>query len=187
MCSMKDERGLQHRCSNEDPTPYIIVTRQHCRCCLDTSSILCQKLVQAKHSQQESKLGGPWHTCGWKEPSGHLQSTWLHQISGKELEAGLAAWPDLQPWGLNVAAVGVRGGLGPTGSLDMKVADGWQMTSALGRFGGNPDLSKKGCHVKAERLNDVFMLPLTIIQYFLKTTSGCIFRLKKLFFQRCPP
>lgn len=61
--------------------------------------------------------------CGWKEPSGHLQSTWLHQISGKELEAVSAAWPDLQPWGLNAAAVGVRGSLGPAGSLE--VAEGW--------------------------------------------------------------
>lgn len=126
-------------------------------CCLDTSSIFCPKLMQTRHPQQESKLGGPQHMCGWKEPSGQLQSTWLHQISGKELEAGSAAWPELQPWGLNTAAVGVCGALGPAGSLHSRLAEQWlggagsmaepPVTSALRRFGGSPDLSKKGCNV----------------------------------------
>lgn len=54
--------------------------------------------------------------------------------------------------------------------------------SALGRFGGGPGLSKKGCNVKAERLNDIMVLLLTIIQYFLKNSSGCIFSTGKNFF-----
>lgn len=79
-------------------------------------------------------------------------------------------WGPWQSWASRElgGSRGVAGWCGRTAELPM--------TSALGRCGGSPDLSKKGCHVEAERLKDVFLLLLTIIQYFLKTTSGCIFR-----------
>jgi len=72
---------------------------------------LCPKLLQTRHLQEESKLRGPQRVCSWKELLGQLRPTWLHQISGEELEASLAAWSELQLWGLNTAAVEVYAAL----------------------------------------------------------------------------
>lgn len=66
------------------------------------------------------------------------------------MEAGSAAWPELQPGGLTAAAVGVCGALGPAGWQSCDSPAEPPATAALGRFGGSPDLSEKGCNAKAE-------------------------------------
>lgn len=92
-CSMKNEWGLQCRCSNQDLTLYIIVISQCCWVLLEYTIHFVPKAHANQVFPTRFKTGGvPSKQCGWKKLLGQLQSLWLHQIQGWELETGSAAW-----------------------------------------------------------------------------------------------
>lgn len=178
---MKNEWGLQCRCSNQNLTLYIIVISQCCWVLVEYTIHFVPKAHANQVFPTRFKTGGSpannvagrscWVSCspcGYTKPQGE---SWRQ---AQQLE--------LWPWGLHMAALASCGALGPAGSLQMRVTEWWPgragstaelpVTSALGRRGGIPDLSKKRCNVRAERLKDVLVLLLTIIWYYLKNTSG---------------
>ena len=121
--------------------------------CLDTSSILCPKLMQPStpnRNQSWGSLAGMWL-------QGDIRATAVNVVRPNLRERAGTRAAALGPehsccWGLCA--------LMTAGSLHTRVAEGWlggvgsvaepRVTSAVGRFGGNPDMSKRGCDVKAE-------------------------------------